>query len=75
MPELTKRITPYSFRHTHASQLIETNVNMKVISLQIGHSSLATADETDKRTRKKDSHQFSELMKDLRKRFTGIDNN
>lgn len=29
IPDLNKHITPHSFRHTHASLLIEANVNMK----------------------------------------------
>src|SRR5699024_12720058 len=32
MDSMEKRITPHSFRHTHASLLIEANANMKVIS-------------------------------------------
>lgn len=45
MPDLNKHITPHSFRHTHASLLIEADVNMKVISHRLGHSSVSTTDE------------------------------
>jgi len=71
MPDLNKHITPHSFRHTHASLLIEADVNMKVISHRLGHSSVSTTDEVyghlTRGLEKKASHQFSELMKDLDK--------
>jgi len=66
---MEKHITPHSFRHTHASLLIEANANMKVISHRLGHATVATTDEIyghlTRGLEKKDSHQFSELMKDL----------
>ena len=69
IPDLNKHITPHSFRHTHASLLIEANVNMKVISHRLGHSSVSTTDEIyghlTRGLEKKASQQFSELMKDL----------
>lgn len=69
MSDLNKHITPHSFRHTHASLLIEANVNMKVISHRLGHSSVSTTDEIyghlTRGLEKKASQQFSELMKDL----------
>ncbi|OLP64764.1 hypothetical protein BACPU_23540 [Bacillus pumilus] len=69
MSDLNKHITPHSFRHTHASLLIEANVNMKVISHRLGHSSVSTTDKIyghlTRGLEKKASQQFSELMKDL----------
>lgn len=69
MPDLCKHITPHSFRHTHASLLIEANVNMKVISHRLGHSSVATTDEIyghlTRGLEKEASQKFSELMRDL----------
>lgn len=69
MPDLCKHITPHTFRHTHASLLIEANVNMKVISHRLGHSSVATTDEIyghlTRGLEKEASQKFSELMRDL----------
>lgn len=69
MDNMEKHITPHSFRHTHASLLIEANANMKVISHRLGHATVATTDEIyghlTRGLEKKASHQFSELMKDL----------
>ena len=69
MDGLNKSITPHSFRHTHASLLLEANANMKVISHRLGHATVATTDETyghlTRGLEKKASQQFSELMKDL----------
>ncbi|WP_391123254.1 tyrosine-type recombinase/integrase [Psychrobacillus sp. L3] len=69
MTGLNKHITPHSFRHTHASLLIEANVNMKVISHRLGHSSVATTDEIyghlTRGLEKVASQKFSELMRDL----------
>ncbi|GEK32104.1 site-specific integrase [Kurthia zopfii] len=69
MDNLNKHITPHSFRHTHASLLIEANVNMKVISHRLGHSSVATTDEIyghlTRGLEKEASQKFSELMRDL----------
>lgn len=67
--DIDKHITPHSFRHTHASLLIEANVNMKVISHRLGHSTTEEVEKTyghmTKGLEKKASHQFNELMKDL----------
>ncbi|MGP9039844.1 tyrosine-type recombinase/integrase [Cytobacillus kochii] len=64
IPDLNKHITPHSFR-----LLIEANVNMKVISHRLGHSSVLTSDEIyghlTRGLEKKASQQFSELMKGL----------
>ena len=69
MGDLNKNITPHSFRHTHASLLIEANANMKVISHRLGHATISTTDQIyghlTRGLEKKASHQFSELMKDL----------
>lgn len=69
MEGLNKHITPHSFRHTHASLLLEANANMKVISHRLGHATVATTDETyghlTRGLEKKASQQFSELMRDL----------
>lgn len=69
MDDMNKHITPHSFRHTHASLLIEANANMKVISHRLGHATVATTDEIyghlTRGLEKKASQQFSELMKDL----------
>lgn len=67
--DLDKHITPHSFRHTHASLLIEAGVSTKVISHRLGHSTTKEVDKTyghmTKGLEKKASHQFNELMKDL----------
>lgn len=69
MSDLNKNITTHSFRHTHASLLIEANANIKVISHRLGHATIATTDEIyghlTRGLEKKASQQFSELMKDL----------
>src|SRR5699024_1688149 len=69
MDDMNKHITPHSFRHTHASLLIEANAYMKVISHRLGHATVATTDEIyghlTRGLEKKASQQFSELMKDL----------
>lgn len=69
MSDLNKNITTHSFRHTHASLLIEANANIKVISHRLGHATIATTDEIyghlTRELEKKASQQFSELMKDL----------
>lgn len=69
MGDLNKHITPHSFRHTHASLLIEANANMKVISHRLGHATISTTDQIyghlTRGLEKKASHQFSKLMKDL----------
>lgn len=69
MGDLDKNITTHSFRHTHASLLIEADVNMKIISHRLGHATVSTTDEIyghlTKGLEKKGSQQFSKLMKDL----------
>lgn len=37
-----KRITPHGFRHTHASLLLESGVNIKQIQQRLGHSDIQT---------------------------------
>lgn len=39
---LTKRITPHTFRHTFATLLLEEGIDIKYIQSILGHSSLAT---------------------------------
>ncbi|WP_246258903.1 tyrosine-type recombinase/integrase [Kroppenstedtia pulmonis] len=67
--EKNGHITPHSFRHTHALLLIEANVNPKVISHRLGHSTTEEVERSygylTRGIEKKASQQFNELMKDL----------
>ena len=37
---LDKKLTLHSLRHFHATQLIKNNINVKVVSKRLGHSSV-----------------------------------
>lgn len=39
---ITKNITPHSFRHTHTSLLIEAGVGIKEIQQRLGHTDIET---------------------------------
>jgi integrase/recombinase XerD len=54
---LSRRITPHMLRHTAATLLIETGVDIRIVQRLLGHSSIATteiythvSDETLRRT-------------------------
>ncbi|WP_240733104.1 tyrosine-type recombinase/integrase [Jeotgalibacillus sp. S-D1] len=40
--EINKYITPYSFRHTHTSLLIEAGAGLKEVQERLGHSDINT---------------------------------
>lgn len=65
--DLNKHITPHSFRHTHASLLIEAKADTIVISHRLGHASTKEVELTyghmTKGIEKEASQKFSELMK------------
>lgn len=66
---ITKNITPHSFRHTHTSLLIEAGVGVKEIQQRLGHTDINTTmniyAHMTSNMEEKASHQFSQLMKDL----------
>lgn len=66
---LSKHITPHSFRHTHTSLLIEANVHIKEIQDRLGHDDINTTMDIyahmTKGLKKEASTRFSNLMKDF----------
>lgn len=44
MSGITRRVAPHLFRHTHACELFEEGVDLRVIQRQLGHASLAVTD-------------------------------
>jgi integrase len=67
--QISKQITPHSFRHTHTSLLIEANVHIKEIQERLGHSDIKTTMDIyahmTKTLKREASDKFSKLMKDL----------
>ena len=63
---LDKRLHSHSFRHSHASFLMESGKRLNTISAQLGHSSCST---TDKYLQKISSKELSEALAGLK---TGI---
>jgi integrase len=67
--EIEKNITPYSFRHTHTSLLIEAGVGIKEIQQRLRHTDINTTmniyAHMTSNMEEKASQQFSKLMKDL----------
>lgn len=41
---LTRRVTPHMLRHTAATLLIETGVDIRIVQRLLGHSSIATTE-------------------------------
>ena len=39
---LTRRVTPHTFRHTTAMQLLQSNVDLNMIRSWLGHASIET---------------------------------
>lgn len=64
--KLDKRLHSHSFRHSHASFLMESGKRLNTISAQLGHSSCST---TDKYLQKISSKELSEALAGLK---TGI---
>lgn len=64
--KLDKRLHSHSFRHSHASFLMEAGKRLNTISAQLGHSSCST---TDKYLAKISSKELSEALAGLK---TGI---
>lgn len=66
---ISKDITPHSFRHTHTSLLIEAGAGIKEIQERLGHSDINTTmniyAHMTKNIEKKTSHKFSQLTKGL----------
>jgi integrase len=64
-----KNITPHSFRHTHASLMVEAGANIKEVMDQLGHTDTKTTmmiyTHVTQSMKEKTSHQFSKLMKGL----------
>lgn len=67
--EITKNITPHSFRHTHASLMFEAGATIKEVMERLGHTDPKTTTviytHVTQSTKEKTSHQFSKLMKGL----------
>ena len=67
LSNITKNITPHSFRHTHTSLLIEAGVGIKEIQQRLGHTDIETTmniyAHMTKNMEEKASQKFSELMK------------
>ena len=67
--KIDKAITAHSFRHTHASLLIEADANIKEIQHRLGHSDIATTmnvyAHVTKAVEEKTSDKFSKLTKGL----------
>ncbi|MBU5595341.1 site-specific integrase [Amphibacillus sp. MSJ-3] len=67
--KIDKAITAHSFRHTHASLLIEADANIKEIQHRLGHSDIATTmnvyAHVTKTVEEKTSDKFSKLTKGL----------
>lgn len=66
---ITKKITPHSFRHTHASLMFEAGATIKEVMERLGHTDPKTTTviytHVTKNMKEKTSHQFSKLMKGL----------
>lgn len=41
---LTRKVTPHMLRHTAATLLIETGVDIRIVQRLLGHSSIATTE-------------------------------
>jgi integrase len=44
--KITKNITPHSFRHTFATLSLESGVNLKLVSMMLGHASITITANT-----------------------------
>ncbi|WHZ03389.1 site-specific integrase [Neobacillus sp. YX16] len=66
---IEKNITPHSFRHTHASLMVEAGANIKEVMEQLGHTDTKTTmiiyTHVTQSMKEKTSQQFSKLMKGL----------
>ncbi|WP_223280659.1 tyrosine-type recombinase/integrase [Virgibacillus halodenitrificans] len=71
---ISKHVTPHSFRHTHTSLLIEANVHIKEIQERLGHSDINTTMDIyahmTRNLKKEASTKFGNLMKTLSKKIT-----
>lgn len=73
---ISKHLTPHSFRHTHTSLLIEANVHIKEIQERLGHSDINTTMEIyahmTQNLKKEASDKFGSLMSDLSKKISSM---
>ncbi|WP_161877900.1 tyrosine-type recombinase/integrase [Alkalibacterium sp. MB6] len=52
----------HSFRHTHATQLLELGVNIKAIQLRLGHSRISTTMDTYMHLTKKEKRKAADIF-------------
>ena len=69
LPQITKRLTPHSLRHTHTSLLAEAGVELLQIMDRLGHTDDETTTQVylhiTKDRKKEASQKFGELMRNL----------
>lgn len=67
--DIKKHVSTHTFRHSHASLLIEAGVHIKEIQERLGHSSITTTMDiyaaVTKDIKQQSSEQFSNLMKSV----------
>lgn len=60
-----KHVTFHGLRHTHATLLVENNVNVKSVSERLGHSSMETTLRIYVNNDKKANHEVANTFEKL----------
>lgn len=60
------KVTMHSFRHTHATMLIENGLNIKAVQSRLGHSNVKTTLNIYAETTEKSQEQTKEILKNIK---------